>query len=334
MAALMGLLDKDLKGDKMNDRIKTAALILLVVLFFLVPAAFYSAVLLAGAVILLILLILELYYALRRRLKPISFFSLIIGSATALLPSFIWLAFADYASWFNLPLRSSGLSAELLQNNIWRSYYVWMLGLGFALYAFCFCCYALIAILLQVLRYGPSVLPQAGATVLAALYLSFPFASLVLLSFAVPNGYKWLWLLILLVSTTDIAAYYGGKKWGKIKFIKQISPNKTLEGCICGLVASAIVAAIYMLIFMVGPQPQISSYWLNALFGLLAGFAISCVAQLGDWYASAIKRWVRLKNFSKILPGHGGILDRLDSYMFALPTAIIVSFIYYMSKFN
>lgn len=317
----------------MNDRVKTGLLIFVAVLFFLIPAAFYSTVLLAGGSILLILTVLEMYYALRRRLKPISLLSLIAGSACSLLPSLVWIAFNDYATWFNLPLRSSGLSAELLQNNIWRSYYVWMLSLGLALYAFAFLSYALISILLQVLRYGPNVLPQAGATVLAALYLSFPFASLVILSFAVPNGYKWLWLLITVVSVTDIAAYYGGKKWGKIKLIQQISPNKTLEGCICGLLAASVLASLYMLIFMTGPQPQISSYWINALFGLVSGFAVSCIAQAGDWYASALKRWVKLKDFSNILPGHGGILDRIDAYMFALPAILLVSFIYYMSKF-
>lgn len=317
----------------MNNRTKTGIVLVLVALFFLLPAAFFSQILLVAGIILTILTSMEMFYTLRRRLKPISLFSIFVGAATGLLPLFVWLIFNDYANWFNLPLRSSGLSAELIQNNLWRSYYLWLLALGFAIYAFGFFAYALFSMLFQFLRYGPTVLPQAGLTVFAALYISLPLAALSLLAFAIPNGYKWLWFAILVVTATDIAAYYGGKNFGKNKIVPEISPNKTVEGTVCGLIGSSIVGGIYALCFLTGASPQLSSYFLNFILGIAASLVMSILAQFGDWFASTIKRWVKLKDFSKILPGHGGILDRIDSYMFVLPGLLLLSFIYYMSKF-
>ncbi|KXB40099.1 phosphatidate cytidylyltransferase [Amygdalobacter nucleatus] len=317
----------------MNDRTKTGIVLVILALFFLLPAAFFSQIIIVAGVIVTILTCLEMFYALRRRLKPISLTSIFIGAFTALLPLFVWLAFSDYVNWFNLPLRASGISAELVQNNLWRSYYLWLFGLGFAVYAFAFFIYALFSVLWQFMHYGPIVLPQAGLTVFAALYLSLPLASLALLSFAIPNGYKWVWFAVIVVTTTDIAAYYGGKNFGKNKIVPDISPNKTIEGTISGLLASAVVGSLYALLFLTGSVPQLSSYFLNFIIGFCAAFILSILAQLGDWFASALKRWVKLKDFSKILPGHGGVLDRIDSYMFVLPGLLLLTFVYYMSKF-
>lgn len=318
----------------MNDRTKTGIVLVLLALFFLLPAAFFSQILLVAGIIMSILTSLEMFYALRRRLKPISLFSILAGAATGLLPLVIWLVFSDYVNWFNLPLRNSGISAELLQNNLWRSYYLWLIGLGFAIYAFAFFAYALLSMLWQFLRYGPAVLPQAGLTVFAALYVSLPLASISLLAFAIPNGYKWLWFVILVVTATDIGAYYGGKNFGKNKIVPDISPKKTVEGTLCGLISAAIAGSIYSLLFLTGAVPQLGSYFLNFILGLCGALILSILAQLGDWFASAIKRWVKLKDFSKILPGHGGVLDRIDSYMFVLPGLILLTFIYYMSKLS
>lgn len=317
----------------MEIRTRTGIVLALITLSLLLATAFFSQVLLLVGVIIMILISMEMFYALRRRLNPISLVSIFIGAATGLLPSFVWLAFSDYVNWFNLPLRGSGISAELLQNNLWRSYYLWLFGLGFACYAFAFFAYFLISIIWQFLRYGPEVLPQAGLTAFAALYVSLPLASLSLLVFAIPNGYKWLWFAILVVTSTDIGAYYGGKRFGKNKIVPNISPNKTVEGTICGLFFAVIIGSIYALVFLTGPEPQLNSYVFNFLLGFASAFIMSILAQLGDWFASAIKRWVKLKDFSKILPGHGGVLDRLDAYMFVLPGLLLLTFIYYVGKF-
>jgi len=102
---------------------------------------------------------------------------------------------------------------------------------------------------------------------------------------------------------------------------------------LCAVLASFVAGALFGLIFLTGSTPQLTGYFANLLFGALAGVFLSIVGQIGDWFASAIKRWAKLKDFSKILPGHGGILDRLDSYMFVLPTLLLVSLIYYLVKF-
>lgn len=317
----------------MNERTKTGITLCVLVLLFLIPAAYFSELLLAACIILTILTSLEMYYALRRRLRPVSLFSLMLGAFSGLAPLIAWINFSDYANWFNLPFRSSGLSAELVQNNLWRSYYFWMLTAGFAAYGFIFLVYAFLSTFWQFKTYDDKILPQATITVFGALYLSAPLAAVTLLCFAVPNGYKWLWFGIVVVTVTDVSAYYGGKNYGKTKIIPNLSPNKTVEGSLCAVLASFVTGALFGLIFLTGSTPQLTGYFANLLFGALAGVFLSIVGQIGDWFASAIKRWAKLKDFSKILPGHGGILDRLDSYMFVLPTLLLVSLIYYLVKF-
>ncbi len=122
------------------------------------------------------------------------------------------------------------------------------------------------------------------------------------------SGVALIVMLFAAVSSGDIAAYYGGKTFGRHPLAPQLSPKKTIEGAVFGLIASGAGAAL------------VAHYWLpesDWLRGLLVGAALGAVGQVGDLFESSLKRAARTKDSSQLLPGHGGILDRLDGLLFA-----------------
>lgn len=123
-----------------------------------------------------------------------------------------------------------------------------------------------------------------------------------------PTGVALIALLFASVSSGDIAAYYGGRAIGRHPLAPNLSPNKTIEGAVCGLAASAAGAALVTLYLLPGGE------WPR---GLVVGLALGAVGQVGDLFESSLKRTAGAKDSSRILPGHGGILDRLDGLLFA-----------------
>tara|TARA_B100000945_G_C20296874_1_gene556084 strand:- start:124 stop:954 length:831 start_codon:yes stop_codon:yes gene_type:complete len=131
-----------------------------------------------------------------------------------------------------------------------------------------------------------------------------------------PDGTTLLFYLLFVISFTDIFAYFGGKRFGKSMLAPTISPKKTWEGSFFGVVGGGIVGAIFGEITM-------SMFW---FYGMLLAMVLSVLGQLGDLVESKVKRLCNVKDSGKILPGHGGILDRIDGHMFAAP------FFYYLLK--
>lgn len=125
-------------------------------------------------------------------------------------------------------------------------------------------------------------------------------------------GLSTVFYLLLIVWSTDSGAYIVGRKIGKNKLAPHISPNKTWEGSIGGVVIAMIIAGGFTLIY-----PQNFGF----LSMLLITLILSVVGQIGDLVESALKRFYGVKDSGKILPGHGGILDRFDSLLFVLPVA-------------
>lgn len=115
-------------------------------------------------------------------------------------------------------------------------------------------------------------------------------------------------LIIIIACTTDVFAYLAGKLIGKHKFTK-ISPNKTIEGCVVGSIVSSIVATTFYVTL-------ISSE--NIVKVIMVIFILTVIGQIGDLFFSLIKRENEIKDFSNLIPGHGGILDRIDSIIFIL----------------
>ena len=129
------------------------------------------------------------------------------------------------------------------------------------------------------------------------------------------NSNKWLLLWLMLIAMgTDIFAYVGGRLIGKHKFTK-ISPNKTLEGCVIGSIVGTFIAFIfYTKVFVVTNGALI--------FGVT--LLLTVVGQMGDLIFSLIKRENNIKDFSHIIPGHGGVCDRIDSLTFIVLVFIII----------
>ena len=133
-------------------------------------------------------------------------------------------------------------------------------------------------------------------------------------------GTALLMLPIALTWATDTGAYFFGRTFGRHKLIPSVSPAKTVEGALGGVVVAIIAAWLYVL-FLLKPLAQLSMLPVSlTLFAIL----ISCVAQTGDLAESLFKRDAGVKDSSKLLPGHGGILDRFDSLLFVLPVAYVL----------
>ena len=126
--------------------------------------------------------------------------------------------------------------------------------------------------------------------------------------------------LLLITILTDTFALFGGKLFGKHKLIEKVSPKKTIEGSIIGSAFGTIIPSIYY-IYMVDPGANILTVTFMTLI-------LSIIGQLGDLVFSSIKRYFNIKDFSNIMPGHGGILDRIDSItMVVLAYQIIINII-------
>ncbi len=114
---------------------------------------------------------------------------------------------------------------------------------------------------------------------------------------------------------TDVFAYLIGSKFGKHKFSK-VSPKKSIEGCIGGALGTVSIALIYTFILNTYFSYDYSYIYIGVLSAVL-----SLIGQLGDFSASSIKRYVDIKDYSNLLPGHGGMMDRIDSVLFIAPFA-------------
>ena len=127
-----------------------------------------------------------------------------------------------------------------------------------------------------------------------------------------------MWYAIIAAWGTDIFAYLIGKRFGKHKFSK-VSPKKSIEGCIAGILGAVIIALIYTVAINSIFEVQYSYVFIGIITAIL-----SIAGQLGDFAASSIKRYVDIKDYSNLLPGHGGMLDRIDSVLFLAPFAYLL----------
>lgn len=155
-------------------------------------------------------------------------------------------------------------------------------------------------------------------TLFAIVYIPF------LLSFAVmtrnlDRGVEFIWLIPIGSAITDSFAYFSGVAFGKTKIIPHISPKKTVEGSIGGAFSCMLFMMLYGWIFVNRTGFTPIPLYHFAFLGLLCGV----VSQLGDWGASAIKRSTGIKDFGRLIPGHGGIMDRADSVLFVAPIIYI-----------
>lgn len=147
------------------------------------------------------------------------------------------------------------------------------------------------------------------------------FASLIIVVFtefyvireANLNVFLYLFMITIL---TDTFAYIGGRLFGKHKLIESVSPNKTIEGSVIGSFIGTILPTAFY-VFMINPGESI-------VIAFIITLILSIIGQLGDLVFSSIKRYYDIKDYSNIMPGHGGILDRLDSIIFVIMGYIVI----------
>ena len=150
------------------------------------------------------------------------------------------------------------------------------------------------------------------------LYISISFTALTLVRY-ITNGVYMFALVFVASWVCDVFAYFVGRAIGKHKLIVEISPKKTVEGSIGGIVCTTLAFALYGLIITLfdGPKP-------NYLVLVILGFALSIIAQFGDLICSLIKREHGIKDYGNIFPGHGGVLDRFDSILAVAPILYVI----------
>lgn len=165
--------------------------------------------------------------------------------------------------------------------------------------------FCLIALAIQISQGNrPGSLADWAVSVTGAVYIGWSAHHFITLR-ALDNGLWWVLLVFAITWSCDSAAYFVGRAWGKHPFFAKISPHKTTEGALAGLIAGPIVALIAGLLT---PLP-----WPHAtILGLIG--AIGCIT--GDLAESVVKRQLHVKDTSNLIPGHGGMLDRIDSLLY------------------
>jgi phosphatidate cytidylyltransferase len=188
---------------------------------------------------------------------------------------------------------------------IWLTFFLcgqveWLLPLGVLWLIIVFGWYALV--------YPKASFSEASYNFISLFY---PVASFTFLYYLreLPEGIYWCFYVFLLVWITDTGAFFIGNAWGKNKLAPRVSPNKSVEGSIGGLIAALIFGIVFWFITKEG------TLWTIMLLSVLT----SAVSQIGDLFESSLKRMAGVKDSGKLIPGHGGILDRFDSFLFALP---------------
>lgn len=161
-----------------------------------------------------------------------------------------------------------------------------------------------------VLNFGKYSFDDAMFPIASSFYVGIGFQNLINARIA---GLDKVLLALFIVWATDIGAYMVGRSYGKHKLLPSVSPNKTIEGSLGGMVSAVVVAIIFMLL-----KPTVYAPY-NFLVMIVLVLIFSIFAQFGDLVESALKRYYGVKDSGKMIPGHGGVLDRFDSMIFVFP---------------
>lgn len=196
------------------------------------------------------------------------------------------------------PWEQAGLSAFPNQNVIWPL--------------------AALLLAITVLTKNKATLDGAALLLMGAVYIGFGFAAMIDVRDTEPNGLFWTALAFGCIWASDTGAYFAGRWLGRTKLWPAISPNKTVEGAAGGVLAALAVAAVFAL-----AAPE----WLSVGRALAIGLAASVAGQLGDLIQSAYKRLRGVKDTGRLLPGHGGVLDRCDSWLIVFPLLVLTGLI-------
>jgi phosphatidate cytidylyltransferase len=253
------------------------------------------------AIPLILLLIVILEY-----LPPIFFSVLVVLVATLALEEYWEIASKSGFEPYRWPGHFLGLSLLLLAH---------LFSTNFQLLFFSLILTCLLILMIGLSRgnHLATVLPAAAITLMGLLYITLPLALFMLIRINHGNpgaGNRWVLWGLMTCWFSDTAAFCAGKLWGRHKLAPRISPKKTWEGAIGGCLSSGIAAVVGKWWLLPGQSLQ-TLIILSLVLGLLG--------QMGDLTESTLKRGSGVKDSSNLLPGHGGMLDRIDAVLFAAP---------------
>lgn len=161
-------------------------------------------------------------------------------------------------------------------------------------------------------------LDQAALIFIGVVYLGFGFHYMIATRLLEPHGLFWTLLVLICLWSADSGAYFGGMLFGKHLLWPAISPKKTYEGALGGIILSVVVTLVFSY-----AKPEL----LSVKHALLLAVVIAIVGQLGDFIQSAYKRAKGIKDTGTLLPGHGGVLDRVDSWLIVFPFVHLLTLI-------
>ncbi|MDO5557170.1 MAG: phosphatidate cytidylyltransferase [Clostridia bacterium] len=203
--------------------------------------------------------------------------------------------------WIGYVFAVSIMFIHLLPQNFLAEIYIGMLLLAILI--------AFIQCVVSKMKYN---ILDIAVTFIGIMYVVLSLSFISLIS-GMNNGNVYIWIVFIIPWMTDTFAYFIGKRIGKHK-ISTISPKKSWEGAIGGLLGAVIGMSIYL--FIINRITQVEIHYISVIICTLL---ISIISQIGDFAASTIKRYVEVKDFGNLLPGHGGLLDRIDSIIFCAP---------------
>ena len=184
--------------------------------------------------------------------------------------------------------------------------------------------FLLCVMLAVVIGYQKFTLTDCLVTVFGFMYVPVLFSFFILVR-AHDEGLLYVWLIFAGASGSDTFAYLVGCKFGRHKLANSPSPKKSVEGCLGGIVGATLVGFVYGWVVTHFFDAS-DALWLNSV---LICLVCSVVSQFGDLFASALKRATDRKDFGKLLPGHGGVLDRFDGILIAAP--VVYMFMVYFA---
>lgn len=188
----------------------------------------------------------------------------------------------------------------------------------FGVYIFLF---SIFLIFYSIIFYKKDNVKNATITFISFFYISYMLSFIISIIDMNPFGNILVFLVFVVAWSADTFACLVGKRFGKHKLTPKVSPTKSVEGFIAGIVGAGILSYIYGLIILKFANIDINNF---LTICTIAGLVGSVVSQFGDLTASLIKRFNNVKDFGKIIPGHGGVLDRFDSIILTAP------FIYFL----
>ncbi len=184
-----------------------------------------------------------------------------------------------------------------------------------------FMVYTLILCSYLVFNYPKVNINNVAISLLGVVYIPVMFSYVYQIRM-LENGLYLVWFVFITAFATDTFAYFTGVFLGKHKLIPHLSPNKTIEGSVGGILGCVILCVAFGVFLLTNVQINATTNVL--LVAGLVGLLCSIFAQFGDLTASSIKRLTGVKDFGNLIPGHGGVLDRFDSILFTAPILFIV----------